>query len=128
MEYMESKMQDQIEGAQNEYERMANRIAELERMVGMLRDTCRKISLLENTEDDEWDCVERVVPEMADLARVAIKDTQQTALDYENRIKAEALREAAKLAVEKDFTCDSVCNRYVVEELTRMADELERKS
>jgi hypothetical protein len=40
------------------------------------KDALTKIEALENTETNEWDCVERVMPEMAEIARNALKDTK----------------------------------------------------
>lgn len=41
----------------------------------MLREALKAIEALENTETNEWDCVERVMPEMAEIARNALRNT-----------------------------------------------------
>lgn len=47
-------------------------VTALEARVAVLSDALQSISSMEGTESDEWDAVERVIPEMARIAQEAL--------------------------------------------------------
>lgn len=51
---------------------------ELETINQELIGVLESIVALENTEDDEWDAVERVMPHMVNLARTALTKARRT--------------------------------------------------